>query len=432
VGDSAFDRAQRWLLTRQPASRLSRFATAAAQYALALVRDLFAGELSLRAMSLVYTSLLSVVPLLALAFSLLKALGVHNSLQPLLRNFFAPLGSEAPILANNVVGFVDNVKVGVLGSVGVGLLLYTAVSMIHKVETSCNFLWNITRMRSLSQRLGGYLSVMIIGPTLVFSALGLTTAVLNSSLATRLESVQPFGFALLAVGRLMPYLLMIGALTFLYAYIPNTRVSLRAAGIAGLVAGVGWQAASAAFASFVTRATNYNAIYSGFAIVIFVLIWLYVIWQIVLLGCRLAYYLQNPKQLQAQAELPPPASREAEWAGLMIVALVGRRFLRGEEPLTAVELQQELVLPGAHLDHALGELIAAGVLAESGPERRLLPLHDLSTLTVAELWRHTRGAWPAVAQPSVTAPDVEVLIRGLESGDGEAANRSVRDWLLGR
>jgi membrane protein len=400
------------------------------QYALALVRDLAAGELSLRAMSLVYTSLLSVVPLLALAFSLLKALGVHNSLQPLLLNFFSPLGAEAPILANNIVGFVDNMKVGVLGSVGVGLLLYTAVSMIHKVETSCNFLWNITRTRSFSQRFGEYLSVMIVGPTLVFSALGLTTAVLNSAVATRLQAIEPFGFAVLAFGRLMPYLLMIGALTFVYAYIPNTRVSLRAAGTAGLVAGVGWQAASAVFASFVTRATNYNAIYSGFAIVIFVLIWLYVSWQIVLLGCRLAYYLQNPRQLQAHGELPPPASREAEWAGLMILAVVGRRFLRGEEPVTVPQLQRELGLPDTHLEHALDELMAAGVVAEAGAERRLLPVHDLSTLTVAELWRHTRGAWPATARQLVATPNVEALIRGLESGDKDAASRSVRDWLL--
>ena len=101
-----------------------------------LVRQFVAGELNLRAMSLVYTTLLSIVPLLAVSFSVLKGFGVHNQVEPLLLNFLQPLGSRGVELSNNIIGFVENIKVGVLGSLGLLFLLYTVVSLIHYVESS--------------------------------------------------------------------------------------------------------------------------------------------------------------------------------------------------------------------------------------------------------------------------------------------------------
>ena len=400
---------------------------AAAQHAVALTRDLIDGEITLHAMSLVYTSLLSLVPLLALAFSLLKALGLHNNLQPLLLQFFAPLGAQAPELARSVVGFVNNMQVGVLGSVGVALLLYTSISMIHKVETSFNFLWNIPAARSLPQRLGEYLAMMIIGPTAVFLALGLTNSAINSALAERLQGIEPFGLALALFGRLIPYWLMIAALTFVYVYVPNTRVRFRAAGIAGIVAGIAWQAASAVFASFVSRATNYNAVYSGFAIVIFVLIWLYVSWLIVLLGCRLSFYLQNPRQLLVHRK-PLAGSREFEGIALEVVAIAGRRFLRAEPAPTRRDLQRELGVPDFYVERAVAALIANGILIQSG--EGLFPACDLAALTIAELWRRVRGDWPQQFASGLLALKVQQLLQSLERREDGWEQRSVRDWLL--
>jgi membrane protein len=205
-------------------------------------------------------------------------------------------------------------------------------------------------------------------------------------------------------------------------------VRFRAAGIAGSVAGVGWQAASVVFASFVARATNYNAIYSGFAIVIFVLIWVYVGWLIVLLGCRLAFYLQNPRQLLAHRK-PLTGSRELEAMAIEVLAVVGRRFLHAQPAPTRRDVQRDLGLPDQMVERAVAILIANGILAESGDQNRLLPARDLETLTIAELWRKVRGDWPMVLESGPLAASVQQLLRGLEQRDDEWMRRNVRDWL---
>ncbi|RKZ76850.1 MAG: hypothetical protein DRQ57_02255 [Gammaproteobacteria bacterium] len=108
----------------------------------AVLRDLTHGQLSLQAMSLVYTTLLSLVPLLAVSFSMLKGLGVHNQIEPLMLNFLAPLGEKGVEITARVIGFVENVNVGVLGSLGIVFLLYTVISLIYKIETVFNFTWH--------------------------------------------------------------------------------------------------------------------------------------------------------------------------------------------------------------------------------------------------------------------------------------------------
>ena len=117
-----------------------------------LTRDIVRGQLTLRAMSLVYTTLLSIVPLLALSFSVLKAFGVHNQTEPMLRSFLSPLGEKGEEVSHRIIEFIQNMNVGVLGSLGLALLLYTSVSLMQKIEESCNFLWHISQPRSIGER----------------------------------------------------------------------------------------------------------------------------------------------------------------------------------------------------------------------------------------------------------------------------------------
>ena len=134
------------------------------RYPYALVRDVMRGDLTLRAMSLIYTTLLSIVPLIALSFSVLKGLGYHRDLEPVLYSFLEPLGDRAYELTAQVMGFVDNVRGGVLGSIGLVFLLYTVISMVQKVEESFNFVWRVEQPRSLGRRFSEYLCVMVVGP----------------------------------------------------------------------------------------------------------------------------------------------------------------------------------------------------------------------------------------------------------------------------
>jgi membrane protein len=215
----------------------------AARLLVVVVRDVVAGDLTLWTMSLVYTTLLSMVPLLALSFSVLKAFGVHNQVEPLLESLLAPLGPQGDVISSRLVEFIERMNVGVLGAVGLALLVYTVISLMQKIEESFNSIWHVTQLRRLADRFSRYLSAVLIGPMLVFAALSLTAAAMSSEIAKALVEVEPFGTIVVAASEIAPYALVIGAFTLLYRFIPNTRVGWMPALLGALVGGVLWQSA---------------------------------------------------------------------------------------------------------------------------------------------------------------------------------------------
>ena len=218
------------------------------------------GRLSLRAMSLVYTTLLSIVPLLALSFSVLKAMGAHNEIEPFLFQFLAPLGEQGADIGRNIIQFIDNIKVGVLGSLGLGLLIYTVLSLVQKIENAFNMIWQVESSRSLGERFSNYLSVILIGPVIMVSAVGVSATVLNSSVISYFMMIEPFGSLIVFATKLLPYLMVIGVFTFIYVFVPNTRVNLKAALVGAAVSGILWQKSGILFATFVVNSSKYTAI----------------------------------------------------------------------------------------------------------------------------------------------------------------------------
>ncbi len=328
-----------------------------------LVMELTEGQLSMRAMSLVYTTLLSLVPLLAVSFSVLKAFEVHNQIEPMLLNFLAPLGEKGVEISATVIGFVDNMRVGVLGSVGLGMLFYTAVSLIQKVERSFNYTWHVSQHRPFVERFSDYLSVLLIGPVLVFSALGATASVMNTELVRSLTELPFLGWIVAAAGRLLPYFFVIAAFTFVYLFVPNTRVRVGSAVVGALVAGVLWQTIGWGFALFVVNSAKYSAIYSGFAILILFMIWLYLAWLILLVGASIAFYHQHPEYLGRQrAGEDRPGGQQIERLGLHALCLVARRHFDGAPAATAEQLASSLNTSPAVLEEVLQLLLRDGML----------------------------------------------------------------------
>ncbi|MGW8309467.1 MAG: YihY/virulence factor BrkB family protein [Thiogranum sp.] len=370
-----------------------RLLTFVVRLVVVLAREMVKGQLNLRAMSLVYTTLLSIVPLLAVSFSVLKGFGVHNLIEPLLLKFLEPLGPKGLELSASIIGFVENIKVGVLGSLGLVFLLYTVVSLIQKVESSFNFVWQVERLRGLAQRFSNYLSVILIGPVLVFAALGVTATAMNNSLVQQLMGVEPFGYLVVSFGKLVPYLLVIAAFTFIYLFIPNTRVNLVPAAVGGVVAGVLWQSSGWAFAAFIATSSKYAAIYSGFAIGILLLIWLYLNWLVLLLGTQVAFYVQNPQYLTRRPVRLRLSNRLRERLALQIMFMVAERHLRQQEPWTAQTLVRQLGLPTQPVQQVLQLMMDTGFLAETGDEPpAYLPRRDVGTMRLVELYEVVRGA----------------------------------------
>ncbi len=359
----------------------------------ALGQDLAEGQLALYAASLVYTTLLSLVPLLAVSFSVLKAFGVHNKIQPVLLQFLEPLGVKGVEITVQILVFVENMKVGVLGALGLALLLYTVVSLLQKIEVAFNYTWHVERPRPLMQRITQYLSVLTVGPVLVFSAIGITATLMGSDYTQSLIASSSFGHALTALTRLAPYLLIIVAFTFVYIFMPNTKVHFRSALFGGIIAGVLWQLSGWGFANFVVTSGLYTAVYSGFAIVIMFMFWMYLSWLILLVGASIAYYHQHPEQLAVRRRDLRLSNRVKERLALLIVAITAQRYYRNKQPWTTERYAQHLQVPINVVARIVDALELYGLLAYSaGDPPRILPARPLETTPLLDLLNVIRMA----------------------------------------
>lgn len=354
------------------------------RYPYALIRDFLQGQLTLRAMSLVYTTLLSIAPLLALSFSVLKGLGIDQDIEPVVYEMLEPVGDKATELTARIMGFVNSVRGDVLGSLGLAFLLYTVISMIQKVEESFNFVWRVERPRSWSRRFSEYLSVLVVGPVVIVAALGVIAAFTNSSVVQSITHLRPFGPWLVQVGRLTPYVLVSIVFTFLYTFVPNTRVRLSAALIAGVFAGILWAATGVLFARFVAGSTQTALIYAGFAIVIVALFWVYVSWLILLLGVQLSFYIQHPECLRPGRGAIHLTASLRERLALSAMYLIARDFKDGKHRWTTQNLSEQLDLPSAALADVLNSLESHGLLVSTEDEQ-LLPGRDIATIQLADI-----------------------------------------------
>ena len=432
------DRALYWLWGRDTASLAlwERGLVRALRLVYAVIRDLLGGQLNLQAMSLVYTTLLSLVPLLAVSFSVLKAFGVHNQVEPLLLNFLQPLGAKGAELADTIIGFVENVKVGVLGALGLAVLFYTVISLIQKIEHAFNATWHVKRLRPLSQRFSDYLSVLLIGPVLVFSAIGTTASIMGTELVQDIVAIEPFGVLVESGAKLVPYFFIIAAFTFVYIFVPNTRVRFVSALVGALVAGVLWQSVGWAVASFVVTSTRYTAIYSGFAIVVVFMIWLYLAWLILLVGASIAFYHQHPEYLSSRRREMHPSARLKERLALLAMYLVGDSHFREHPAWTAEALGSRLAVPTEVMEGILDALVARGFLAATSAEPpAYVPRRAPENVSVREVLAAVRTAEedPYLNLDRLHSVDnVDHLVGEIEQALATTLEtRTVRDLVLG-
>lgn len=414
-------RQQLWSTQSEQWPWFKRFTQRTAQLFYAIGRDLMQGDLNLRAMSLVFTTLLSLVPLLALSFSVLKGFGVHDQVTPLLLPLFSALGDQAEAVVEQILGFVENVKVGVLGSVGLAMLVYTGLSLLQKIEAALNHIWQVENGRTLGERFSEYLSVMLIGPLCVFLALGITAAATNNAFVLAMQDIEPFGTLLYVASRLLPYILICAAFTFIYAFVPNTKVRLLPAFIGGVTAGILWETNGWLFAKFVAGSGNYAAIYSGFAVLIVLLIWIYVGWVILLLGSSVSFYLQNPQYLR---DRKPPTQLGGEHQARLALTLmlhIGSAHRQKQAAPTTNELAHHIHLPVELVQRILAPLVQADLLTNTEQDlSRWLPTRDTNTILLNEILQ-VMNVEPRVGgeTPELVAALIEALAQSQQTTLGQ-------------
>src|ERR671919_2544650 len=423
-----------WEIESSERSGLNSFVHTWLRIGIMVARDFIENFTNLQAMALAFKTLLSLAPLLAVVFSILKAFGVHNRIEPALAEALAPLGERGAEITAHLIGFVDRMSAGALGSVGLVTLFITVLSLMGTIEQAFNHIWRIRSPRKFTRKFSDYLSVILVGPVLVFAAGTITATLQSNTFVQRLMSLEPFGTVILTLLKLVPYITLWAAFAFLYVFIPNTRVKFKSALIGGIVAALLWQTVGWGFTVFVASSTRYYAIYSSFAILLLFLLWLHIGWLIVLMGAQVAYAHQHIHFFLGDRDLLAQTAAGREKLALHLMFLVGRNFYHGLDPMTVTELATQLHLPAGLVKDLMEMFQQTRLVLALADEETFVLGRDPETISIKEILDCVRNSGRKVrTQINRTAEENEIdeiLLDVDESVTETLAGKSLQSFIV--
>ncbi|EPR43590.1 ribonuclease BN [Desulfovibrio sp. X2] len=297
----------------------------------------------LRAAALSFTTTLSIAPFLAVAFTISKALGLQNT--EYVRSLLLQFSAGRSDLVDLFLRYVQNTNVKTLGYVGLVVLLFTALSLLGSIEKAFNDIWGVAKGRSPWRKFTDFFSVTLICPLLLFVGLSVTVSLHNEAVVQKILTISAFNYIYLSVLKVLPYVMMWLALTFLYSFMPNTQVNLLCALAGGVVAGTLWQLAQWGYVNWQIGVAKYNAIYGGFAQFPLFLFWLYISWAIVLLGAEICFSLQNMKTFESEVRAGHITFEGRVKTAILFLLLLVDAFKKGVRPLNNEHAAQKLGVP---------------------------------------------------------------------------------------
>lgn len=398
------------------------------QFTLLILRNFWLDNCLLRGSALAFTTILSLVPFLALAFALLKGFGVQNQVEPLL---LEQLSGGSQEVVEGIISYINNTNMRTMGVFGLVTLLITSITLLDNIEDAFNAIWGVRATRSLRRKFSDYLSVIISGPILIFTAVSVTTFLEGKAVFRWLTETAYLGEFLISLLQLIPYLVVWIALACLYIFIPNTAVKFRSALVGAVIAGTCWQIAQWWYIHFQVGVARYNAIYGTMAVLPIFMIWIYVSWLIVLLGVEIVYAHQNIRSLRREIRAGAISHRTRELLCLAILVDVEEAFIEGTEGWTAARLGEELDVSDRVLHELLDSLVDADFLvATVGDPKVYRPAREPDMITVGEILaaiRQPPGRW----QPLCLTSEESFIARILDGMDAAAAERLAGMTLRG-
>ena len=330
------------------------------------IRRFFENKCELRASALTFYTLLSIVPVVAMAFGVAKGFGLEKLLESQL---LAKLEGQ-PEVADRLLAFsrslLENTKGGAIAGVGVAVLFWSVVKVLGNIESALNDIWGIPRARNLGRKLADYLSVMMICPVLLIIASSATLLV-TTQITAMIEKLAFLGYAagvIIFLIKLLPYTVIWFLFTFMYVFMPNTKVQLKSAMWGGILAGTIYQLTQFAYIKFQVGVSSYGAIYGSFAALPLFLAWLQLSWLIVLFGAEVSFAHQNVAVYEFAADCADLTHRFTSTVALFITQHCVKAFVHGQNAPTAEEIAQELEIPIRLVRSTIFELTEARILAE--------------------------------------------------------------------
>jgi membrane protein len=353
-----------WRIRRHEVGALLWFGIKGLRIVLLTLRGFVENRCQMRASSLTFYSLLSVVPVVAMLFGVAKGFGFQRTLEKEIANAFSAQSEVAGQIITFANRLLENTKGGLVAGIGFAFLIWAVLKVLSNIEQSFNEIWGVQEPRSWVRKISDYLSLMILLP-LLFVISSAATVIVSGKIQVIMDQVSLLGYLSPMIHialRLMPLLVIWIMFTLLYIFMPNTHVNFRAALVAGIAAGTAYQIFQMIYVTFQVGVARYNAIYGSFAALPLFLIWLQASWMIVLSGAELSFATQNVDtyEFEPDANLASPAFRRL--LTLRIVNLLVEHFSRGEKPLDEDSISHALGIPIRLLRQLLHDLVEAGVI----------------------------------------------------------------------
>lgn len=349
------------------------------------IRNIDGAQLFTRASALTYSTLLSIVPLLAVLFAIARGFGFQNIVKTQLFSYFS--GQEE--ILDKATAFIDKsieyAQGGIFLGIGVILLMYTVINLLSNIEDNFNRMWQIKKGRTYFRMFTDYLALIIIAPIFLICNAGV-----NILLSTTAEEQYILGLVLGPFMKAVPFLITILLFTILYIYIPNTKVKFRSALFGGIFTGIAFQIFQMLYIGGQIWISKYNAIYGSFAALPLLLLWLQLTWFFVLFGVQLSFAFQNVNKFSFEHETSSISRRYKDFITLLIMTLIVKRFQKGHTPYTADELSEHYKIPTKLTSDTLFYLQEIGMIVETPSEDALVPAYipaiDINHITVSYLF----------------------------------------------
>jgi membrane protein len=362
-----FIRVDIWRIRLKDTSRTRYFFIKQFRILLLTIRGFAKDKCPLSASALTFYSILSIVPIVAMAFGIAKGFGFQVFLEKQLLEKFP--GQEE--VMNRVVAFahslLENTKGGIIAGIGIVFLLWTVIKLLSNIELSFNDIWDVKTSRTYGRKFSDYLSIMLISPILFFLSSSVTVFITTQIkvITQKVELIGMFSPIIFFMLKLIPYGLIWILFVFMYILMPNTKVNFSSGLIAGVIAGTIYQIAQWAYISFQIGMARYNAIYGSFAALPLFLIWIQLSWMIVLFGAEIsfAYQYVDTYDFEPDRRLISPAFKKL--LSLHMAHLIISTFSKGDMPLTASDISQTLEIPIRLVQQILEELVEINVLSNT-------------------------------------------------------------------
>ena len=351
-----------------------------------------------QAAALTYSSLLALVPIMAVVFAIARGFGYNKYIEVWFRDAFASQPQAVEIIIGFVNSYLVHTKSGIFLGVGLVFMLYTVLMLVSNIEATFNEIWQVKKPRSIFRTFTDYLAMFFMFPILIVVSSGLSIFV--ATIASSLPDFLLLGPFVRSLVKLSPYVLMSALFIALYVFMPNTHVRVKNAFIPGILAGIAMQWLQFFYIHSQIWVTGYNAIYGSFAALPLFMLWVQISWTICLFGAELSYTSQNLEYYDYDAHTSDISHRYRMMLSALLLSRICRRFADGNKPYTAVELRKTTGIPIRIVNDLLFTMIEANLIIEiaadeKGDSAQYVPSESLDNLNVGVMIDRleSRGKW---------------------------------------